>query len=320
MALCTVLFALCVSTHAQQPTKIPRIGLLFTATPSAAAARIEAFRQGLRELGYVEGKNILIEQRYAEGQLNHMNELAAELVRLKVDVIVTIGPAATRPAKEATHAIPIVMGVDDDPVGNGFVASLARPGGNITGLASLAPEIGGKQLELLKEIVPRLSRVAVLGTSTQPGNAQSLREAEVAAGALAVKLQYLDVLSPKDIEPVFRTATNGRAEAVLVLRASIFFSHRKQIVDLAAKRQLPAMYYTTEYVEEGGLMTYGVSITDLFRRAATYVDKILKGAKPAELPIEQPTKFELVVNLKTAKRIGLTIPPNVLARADKVIK
>ena len=320
MALCTVLFALCVSAHAQQPTKIPRIGLLFTATPSAAAARIEAFRQGLRELGYVEGKNILIEQRYAEGQLNHMNELAADLVRLKVDVIVTIGPAATRPAKEATHAIPIVMGVDDDPVGNGFVASLARPGGNITGLASRAPEIGGKQLELLKEIVPRLSRVAVLGTSTQPGNAQSLREAEVAAGALAVKLQYLDVLSPKDIEPVFRTASNGRAEAVLVLRASIFFSHRKQIVDLAAKRQLPAMYYTTEYVEEGGLMTYGVSITDLFRRAATYVDKILKGARPAELPIEQPTKFELVVNLKTAKRIGLTIPPNVLARADKVIK
>ena len=320
MALCTVLFALCVSAHAQQPTKIPRIGLLFTATPSAAAARIEAFRQGLRELGYVEGKNILIEQRYAEGQLNHMNELAAELVRLKVDVIVTIGPAATRPAKEATHAIPIVMGVDDDPVGNGFVASLARPGGNITGLASLAPEIGGKQLELLKEIVPRLSRVAVLGTSTQPGNAQSLREAEVAAGALAVKLQYLDVLSPKDIEPVFRTASNGRAEAVLVLRASVFFSHRKQIVDLAAKRQLPAMYYTTEYVEEGGLMTYGVSITDLFRRAATYVDKILKGAKPAELPIEQPTKFELVINLKTAKRIGLTISPNVLARADRVIK
>ena len=320
VALCTVLFALCVSAHAQQPTKIPRIGLLFTATPSAAAARIEAFRQGLRELGYVEGKNILIEQRYAEGQLNHMNELAAELVRLKVDVIVTIGPAATRPAKEATHAIPIVMGVDDDPVGNGFVASLARPGGNITGLASLAPEIGGKQLELLKEIVPRLSRVAVLGTSTQPGNAQSLREAEVAAGALAVKLQYLDVLSPKDIEPVFRTASNGRAEAVLVLRASVFFSHRKQIVDLAAKRQLPAMYYTTEYVEEGGLMTYGVSITDLFRRAATYVDKILKGARPADLPIEQPTKFELVINLKTAKRIGLTISPNVLARADRVIK
>jgi len=320
VALCTVLFALCVSAHAQQPTKIPRIGLLFTATPSAAAARIEAFRQGLRELGYVEGKNILIEQRYAEGQLNHMNELAAELVRLKVDVIVTIGPAATRPAKEATTAIPIVMGVDDDPVGNGFVASLARPGGNITGLASLAPEIGGKQLELLKEIVPRLSRVAVLGTSTQPGNAQSLREAEVAAQALAVKLQYLDVLSPKDIEPVFRTASNGRAEAVLVVRASVFFSHRKQIVDLAAKRQLPAMYYTTEYVEEGGLMTYGVSITDLFRRAATYVDKILKGARPAELPIEQPTKFELVVNLKTAKRIGLTIPPNVLARADRVIK
>ena len=320
MALYTVLPALCVSADAQQPTKIPRIGLLFTATPSAAAARIEAFRQGLRELGYAEGKNILIEQRYAEGKLNHMNELAAELVRLKVDVIVTVGPAATRPAKEATTAIPIVMGVDDDPVGNGFVASLARPGGNITGLATLAPEIGGKQLELLKEIVPRLSRVAVLGTSTQPGNAQSLREAELAAGALAVKLQYLDVLRPEDIEAVFRTASNGRADAVLVLRAPIFFSHRKQIVDLAAKKQLPAMYYTTEYVEEGGLMTYGVSITDLFRRAATYVDKILKGAKPAELPIEQPTKFELVINLKTAKQIGLAIPTNVLARADKVIK
>jgi putative tryptophan/tyrosine transport system substrate-binding protein len=320
VALCTVLFALCVSTHGQQPTKIPRIGLLFTATPSAAAARIEALRQGLREIGYTEGKNILIEQRFAEGKLNHMNELAAELVRLKVDVIVTVGPAATRPAKEATTAIPIVMGVDDDPVGNGFVASLARPGGNITGLATLSPEIGGKQLELLKEIVPRLSRVAVLGTSTQPGNAQSLREAQAAAGALAVKLQYLDALSPDDIESVFRTASNGRADAVLVLRAPIFFSHRKQIVDLAAKRQLPAMYYTTEYVEEGGLMTYGVSITDLFRRAATYVDKILKGAKPAELPVEQPTKFQFVINLKTAKQLGVAIPPNVLARADRVIK
>jgi putative tryptophan/tyrosine transport system substrate-binding protein len=303
-----------------QPTKIPRIGFLGTASPSAVSARVEAFRQGLRERGYMEGKNILIEQRYAEGKLNRINELAAELVRLKVDVIVTVGPAATRPAKEATTAIPIVMGVDDDPVGNGFVASLARPGANITGLATLAPEISGKQLEILKEIVPSLSRVTVLGTSAQPGNAQSLREVELAARALGVQLQYLDILSPKDIETAFRAASNGRADAVLVLRAPVFFSHRKQIVDLAAKSRLPAMYYSPEYVEEGGLMTYSVSITDLFRRAATYVDKILKGAKPADLPVEQPRKFEFVVNLKAAKQIGLTIPPSVLARADKVIK
>jgi putative tryptophan/tyrosine transport system substrate-binding protein len=267
-----------------------------------------------------DGKNIVIEQRYAEEKLDRLNELAAELVRLKVDVIVTAGPAATRPAKEATAVIPIVMGVDDDPVGNGFVASLARPGGSITGLSTLGPEISGKQLELLKEIVPSLSRVAVLGNSTQPGTAQSLREVELAAGALGVKLQYLNVLSPEDIETVFRAASKGRADAVLVLRAAVFFSHRKQIVDLAAKSRLPAMYYTTEYVENGGLMTYGASITDLFRRAATYVDKILKGAKPADLPVEQPKKFEFVINLKAAKQIGLTIPPNVLGRADKVIK
>jgi putative tryptophan/tyrosine transport system substrate-binding protein len=323
LGLSIIVFVLVLAVavvEAQQPKKIPRIGFLGTASPSAASARIEALRQGLRELGYVEGKNIVIEQRYAEEKLDRVNELAAELVRLKVDVIVTVGPAATRSAKEATTVIPIVMGVDDDPVGNGFVASLARPGRSITGLSTLGPEISGKQLELLKEIIPSLSRVAVLGNSMQPGNAQSLREVELAAGALGVNLQYLDVLSPEDIETVFRAASKGRADAVLVLRAPVFFSHRKQIVDLAAKSRLPAMYYTTEYLENGGLMTYGVSITDLFRRAATYVDKILKGAKPADLPVEQPTKFELVINLKTAKQIGLTIPPNVLARADKVIR
>jgi putative ABC transport system substrate-binding protein len=320
LTLCAVLFALCFSASAQQPTKVPRIGFLGSASPSAVSARIEALRQGLRELGYVDGKNIVIEQRYAEGKFDHLPALAAELVRLKVDVIVTVGPAATRPAKEVTTAIPIVMGVDDDPVGNGFIASLARPGRNITGLATLAPEISGKQLELLKEIIPRLSRVAVLGTSTQPGNAQSLREVELAAGALGTKLQYLDVLTPEDIETVFRAASKARAGAVLVLRAPVFFSHRKEIIDLAAKSRLPAMYYTTEYVEAGGLMTYGVSITDLFRRAAVYVDKILKGAKPADLPVEQPKKFEFIINLKAAKQIGVTIPPNVLARADKVIK
>jgi putative ABC transport system substrate-binding protein len=323
LGLSVITFVLVVGVvvaHAQQPKKVPQVGFLGSASPSAVSARIEALRQGLRELGYVEGKNIVIEQRYAEGKFDRLNELAAELVHLKVDVIVTVGPAATRPAKKATATIPIVMGVDDDPVGNGFVASLASPGGNITGLATLAPEISGKQLELLRETVPRLSRVAVLETSTQPGNAQSLREVEIAAGTLGVKLQYLDVLSPKNIETSFRAAIKGRADAVLVLRAPIFFSNRKQIVDLATKDRLPAMYYTTEYVEDGGLMTYSVSITDLFRRAATYVDKILKGAKPADLPVEQPTKFELVINLKAAKQIGLTIPPNVLARADRVIR
>ena len=318
--LTTVLLMTFSIAGAQQPNKVPRVGFLGTASPAAVSARIEALRQGLREPGYVDGKNIVIEQRYAEDNLDRLNELAAELARLKVDVIVTVGPPATRVAKKATPAIPIVMGVDDDPVGNGFVASLARPGGNITGLATLGPEISGKQLELLKESVPNLSRVAVLGNSTQPGYAQLLRELELAAGALGVKLQRLDVLGPEDIETVFRAARQGRTDAVLVLRAAVFFSHRKQIVDLAAKSRLPAMYYTTEYVENGGLMTYGASVTDLFRRAAVYVDKILKGTKPADLPVEQPKKFEFIINLKAAKQIGLTIPPNVLVRADRVLK
>jgi putative tryptophan/tyrosine transport system substrate-binding protein len=314
-----VLLAVAVVAQAQQPTKIPRIGYLAPTFPSTAGRR-EALRQGLRELGYVEGKNVVIEWRFAEDKADRLAGLAAELVRLKVEVIVTSGPAATRAAKEATSTIPIVMAQDNDPVGNGFVASLARPGGNITGLATLAPEIGGKRLELLKEIVPKLSRVAVLGTSTQPGSAQQLKEVERAAGALGVKLQYLDVLDPKDIEIAFREAGKGRADAVLTLTSPILISHRAQLADLAVKNRLPAMYAQPEYVEDGGLMTYGVNLNDLFRRAATYVDKILKGAKPADLPVEQPIKFEFIVNLKTAKQIGLTIPPNVLVRADKVIK
>ena len=268
----------------------------------------------------MEGKNIVIEWRSAEGKLDRVPALAAELVRLKVDVIVTAGPQSTRAAKEATTTIPIVMALDNDPVGNGFVASLARPGGNITGLSTLSPEISGKQLELLKEIVPRLSRVAVLGNSTHPGNAQALKETELAAGALAVQLQYLDVRDPKDIETAFRAASKGRADAVLVLENAVLTSHRKQLVDLAVKSRLPAIYPQTEYMEAGGLMYYGANTPDLFRRAATYVDKILKGAKPADLPVEQPRKFEFVINLKAAKQIGLTIPPNVLARADRVIK
>jgi len=320
LALSAVLFALSVSAEAQQPTKIPRIGYLAFVSLSAISSRIEAFRQGLRELGYVEGKNIVIEWRSAEGKLDRLPALAAELVRLKVDIIVTAGPVLTRAAKEATSTIPIVMTFDPDPVGSGFVASLARPGGNITGLSTLSPEISGKQLELLKETVTKLSRVAVLGNSTSPGNAQALSEMELAAGALKVKLQYLDVLSPKDIETTFRAASKGRAGAVLVLPSPVLTSQRTQIVDLAVKSRLPAIYWRSDFVEAGGLMSYGASQNDLDRRAATYVDKILKGRTPADLPVEQPMKFEFIVNLKAAKQIGLTIPPNVLVRADKVIR
>jgi putative tryptophan/tyrosine transport system substrate-binding protein len=306
--------------EAQQPKRIPRIGFQSAASPAALSARLEAFRQGLRELGYVEGKNIVIEYRYAEGNLNRPNQFSAEFVRLKVDVIVTAAPSSTRAAKEATSTIPIVMAFDNDPVGNGFVASLARPGGNITGLSTLTPEISGKQLEILKEIIPRLSHVAVLETPTIPGYAQIFKEMEIAAAEFKVQLQYLDVRGPEDIEAVFREARKGRADAVLALASPILDSHRTQIADFAAKSRLPAIYWAAEWVEAGGLMTYGASVTDLYRRAATYVDKILKGAKPADLPVEQPIKFEFIVNLKAAKQIGLTIPPNVLARADKVIK
>ena len=317
---CAMLFALSFSVHAQQPTKVPRIGYLGATSPAATAARIDAFKQGLRELGYVEGKTIFIDYRWAEGKLDRIPGLAAELVRLNVDVIVTAGPADTKGAKEATSTIPIVMGFDNDPVGNGFVASLARPGGNITGLSTLAPEISGKQLELMKEIVRRLSRIAVFGTSRQPGNAQSLQEVELAAKALKVKLQYLDVLDPKDVETAFRAATKGRADAILVLQTPVASQQRAQFIDLAVKHRLPATYSRADFVEAGGLMCYGASFPDLMRRAATYVDKILKGRTPADLPVEQPMKFEFIVNLKAAQQIGLTIPPNALARADRVIR
>jgi putative tryptophan/tyrosine transport system substrate-binding protein len=291
------------------------------ATGPTNPARIEAFRQGLRELGYVEGKNIVIDWRHHEGKVDRLPALAAELVRLKVDIIVTAGAPAARVAKEATSTIPIVMTNVGDPVGSGFVASLARPGGNITGLSTLAPELSGKRLELLKEIVPELSRVAVFGTSTNPDNAQMLREVDLAAKVLGVKLQYLDVRERKDSETAFRAAVKELAEAVLMMVVgTVGASQRNQIVDLAMRSRLPVIYSGRADVEAGGLMTYGVNNTDLDRRAATYVHKILKGAKPADLPVEQPTKFEFIINLKTAKQIGLTIPPNVLARADRVIK
>ncbi|MSP38096.1 MAG: ABC transporter substrate-binding protein [Deltaproteobacteria bacterium] len=307
----------CVA-QAQQPTRIPRIGYLSGSSPSTSPNRREAFRQGLRELGYVEGKSIVIEYRWAEGKFDRLPALATELVSLKVDIIVTAGPNATRPAKQATSTIPIVMGQDPDPVGSGTVASLARPGGNITGLATFAPELSGKQLELLQETVPKLSRVAVLGTSTNPGHAQVLKEVELAAGVLKVKIQYLDVLSPNDIETAFRAASKGRVDAILVLPTNVLNLQRAQITELAVKNRVPAIYPQTEFMEAGGLMYYGVNTPDLFRRAATYVDKILKGRTPADLPVEQPMRFEFIISLIAAKKIGLTIPPNVLVRATKV--
>jgi putative ABC transport system substrate-binding protein len=304
--------------EAQQPTKIPRIGYLGGNSPNS---RSEAFRQGLRELGYVEGKNIVIEWRHHDGKVERLPALAAELVRLKVDIIITVGAPAARAAKEATITIPIVMMQVGDAVASGFVASLARPGGNITGLSTLAPELSGKRLELLKEIIPKLSRIAVFGTSTSPDNAPVLREVEIAAKAFGVKLQYLDILSPKDFETAFRAARKGHAEAVLNLVAGGATAGRQtEFAELAIKSRLPVIYGSRGNVEAGGLMSYGANQNDLDRRAATYVDKILKGRTPADLPVEQPMKFEFVVNLPAAKKIGLTIPPNVLVRADRVIR
>jgi len=305
---------------AEAQTAVPLIGFLSANSRPAMSARTEAFRKGLRELGYVERENLSIEYRFADGRFDQLPTLAAELVRLKVRVIVTEGTTATRFAKEATSTIPIVMAQDPDPVGTGFVGSLSRPGGNITGLSNLRPELSGKRLELLKEAVPRLARVAVLGTAATPGTTQTLKETELAAGAFGVQLHYLEVAGPKDIDTAFRTASSARADAVLVLASPVLLSQRAQVTELALKSRLPAIYYTVEFVHGGGLMSYGVNAIDLFRRSASYVDKILKGAKPADLPVEQPTKFELVINLKTAKALGLTIPPSLLQRADQVIE
>ena len=318
--LLTVLLFTISLAEAQQPAKISRIGRLAIASQSAELARIEAFRSGLRDLGYVEGKNIVVEWRFADGKLDRLPAQAAELVRLKLEIIVSAGSTPTRASRAATSTIPIVMSNDNDPVGDGFVASLARPGGNITGLSNFAPELSGKRLEILREVIPKLSRVAVIGTSTNPAYAQVIKEVELAAKAFGVKLQNLDVLHSKDIESAFRAASKGRADGVLVLTSATLVPQRVQLAQLAAKHRLPAMYSNSQYVEAGGLMFYGANVLDLDRRAATYVDKILKGTKPADLPVEQPMKFEFVINLKTAKQIGLTIPPNVLARTDRVIR
>ena len=315
-----IVVALCAPAGAQQAKKIPTIGFVALSSRSTLSPRIEGLRQGLHDLGYVEGKNIIIEYRFADEKFDRLPELVAELVRLKVDVLVSGGDIVTRLLKKATSTIPIVMPYDIDPVGSGFVASLSRPGGNITGLSTLSWELSGKRLELLKEIVPRLSRVAVFGTSTAPVTARALKEAELAAGALGTQVQYVDVLGSKDFETAFRAVNKGRPDAVLTLSSAILTSHRKELIDFAEKSRLPAMYNAKEFVEEGGLMSYSASIPDLFRRSATYVDKILKGAKPGDLPVEQATKFEFIINLKAAKQIGITIPLNVLAGADKVIR
>jgi putative ABC transport system substrate-binding protein len=320
--LLTVLLFTVSAVEAQQPTKIPRVGFLTGASLSSQSARNEAFRQGLRELGYVEGKNIVIEWRSYEGKMDRLPVLAAELVRLKVNVIVAGGSSDIRAAKEATSTIPIVMLAGaGDAVASGFVASLARPGRNITGLSTLRPELSGKRLEILTETIPKLSRVAFIASSNNDDFSQELKEIETAAGAFGLTLQHLDIKSAKDIEIAFQAANKGRAGAVLFRVAGPYAAARRpQIAEFAVKNRLPVIYESAEYVASGGLMSYGVSTTDVARRAAVYVDKILKGTKPADLPVEQPTKFEFIINLKTAKQIGLTIPPNVLARADKVIK
>jgi putative tryptophan/tyrosine transport system substrate-binding protein len=305
--------------EAQQTKKIPRVGVLIGDSASSSAARIEAFRQGLRDLGYVEGQNIGIEYRYAEGVDERVSNLAAELMQLKVDIIITSGTPATQAAKNATKIIPIVMTNVADPIGAGLVASLARPGGNITGMSTLS--LGGKQLELLKEAFPKVSRVAALWTRPTRGPpTNSLAEIKVAAGALQITLQSLEVHGPNDFERAFSAIKKEHANGLIVLRSPVISVYRAKIVDFAAKSRLPAMYGSSDYVDAGGLMSYAANFTDLYRRAAVYVDKILKGTKPADLPVEQATKFEFVINLKTAKALNVTIPQSVLFRADRVIK
>ena len=306
--------------EAQQPARIHRIGILFPSSASFFPARVEAFRQRLRELGYVEGKNIVIEYRYAEGKGERLPDLAAELVQLKVDVIVTTSPSATLAAKKASATIPIVFGAATDPVGAGIVSSLARPGGNITGLSQMAPDLDGKRLELLKEAFPKVTRVAFLWRAGGTRGNLDLTEMEAAAKALGLKLISLEVRSLDDFDSAFARAKREGAQALITTTGSLIYTQQRQVLDFAAKNRLPAMYPASVFVEAGGLMSYAPSYTDLFRRAADFVDKILKGTRPADLPVEQPTKFEFVVNLKAAKQIGLTIPPNVLARADKMIK
>jgi putative tryptophan/tyrosine transport system substrate-binding protein len=322
VAVATFILASFHLAQAQQAKKVPRIGYLSgRGDPSSSDPLVDAFRQGLRDLGYIEGKNILVEYRYAEGKLDRIPSLVAELVQLKVDVLVSPALPAIRAAKQATKTIPIVMLTNVDPVATGIVDSLARPGGNITGLARFMTELSGKRLELLKEMVPGISRVGVLWEAVDPAAATGFKEYEAAARALKIQLLSLEVRGPNaDLEGTFQAATKGRANALMTVRNPLLLRYPKRIANLAIKNRLPSMYEGSDFVETGGLMSYSSNDAESFKRAATYVDKILKGAKPSDLPVEQPTKFELVINVKTAKQIGLAISPNFLARADKVIK
>ena len=316
-ALCAVLFALCFPVEAQQPKKVPRIGFLVAGSASTNKSRIDAFREGLREVGYVEGKGIVIEYRYAEGKLDRFTDFAAEMVRLNPDVIVVGSTRFAAATKQATNRIPIVA-TGGDLVGEELVASLARPGGNVTGLTNIAPDLAGKRLELLDEVVAKAPRVAIL---RYPGSDETdVKQTENAARALGVKIQSLQVRDPTDFQAAFATMKRENAKALVIMQGSFTLFHRKQLVALAAENRLPSMCESGPWTEDGCLVSYGPDPAGYYRRAAIFVDKILKGAKPADIPVEQPKKFELVINLKTAKQIGLTIPPNVLARADRVIK
>jgi ABC-type uncharacterized transport system substrate-binding protein len=318
--LCALLFVLCFSVEAQQPAKMPRIGYLGAFTPSASAPLLDAFRQGLREIGYVEGRNIFIDYRWAEGTPDRFPALVGALINLRVDVIVTQSNAAVAALQQATRTITIVVAGMGDPIESGFVASLARPGGNITGFSNQAEEYAGKWIELLREAVPKISRVAVLAVAQTASHRTYWAQIQAAAQALRVTPQRQEVAGPDEIDHAFANLIKGRPQGLIVLPHAVTIERRTQIVDLSAKNRLAGMYPFSLFVEAGGLMSYGTNLADLHRRAATYVDKILKGAKPADLPVEQPIKFDLIINLKAAKQIGLTIPPNVLARADKVIK
>jgi putative ABC transport system substrate-binding protein len=316
-ALFALLFASSFPTQAQQPKKITKIGYLLPSNPAATAHLLEAFRQQLRELGYVEGKTVVLEIRYGEGKAERISELARELVGLKVDVIVTATDLAVAAVKRETQTIPIVMANSSDPVATGFVASLARPGGNITGNSTISPELSGKRLELLKEAVPGLARVAFLWNPDVRGAVLDYQETERVSSSLGLQLQSVEVPRAEDYDRAFSTVTKGRAQALILPGVNpVAFANRGQIASFAQRNRLPSMFAQKEYVDAGGLMSYGPSTRDLHRRAAIFVDKILKGRKPADLPVEQPMKFELIISLKTANQIGLTVPPNVLVRAD----
>jgi len=322
LSLSVLLLAPCFPAEAQQPQKVPRIGYVSgSGDPKTRTQGIEAFRQGLRNLGYIEGKNIVVEYRYAEGKVDMFPDLVAELVQLKVDVLVSPVTPAIRAAKQATKTIPIVMMIPSDPVATGLVDSLAHPGGNITGVTRLTRNLSGKRLELLKDMVPGVIRVGVLWDANGEGPKISIKEYETTAPALKIQLQSIGVRGPNpDLEDAFQAAAKARAHAIITIHNSLIGRYPKRIADLAIKNRLPSMYEGSQYAEAGGLMSYSANDADQFKRAAVYVDKILKGAKPGDLPIEQPTKFEFIINLKAAKQIGLTIPPNMLARADKIIR